>query len=160
MTWAMVYENTDLKYKVEATLEGFSQDSDDWQVTVLTKYGRIIAHLPKEKMTRAKDGWYFVLSALPAGEYIAVFKARVPDSDFEDGYRDVTDRQPLCIISKGHRMPVTEKYCHCVGLNKIVVVYTATDKAALKYPYAQLRDFYRTRIVTSNGKYVKVNTNN
>ena len=156
----MEHEGTDLKYKVEATLEGFSQDSDDWQVTVINKYGRVIAHFPKEKMTRAKDGWYFALNALPAGEYVAIFKARVPDSDFDDGYRDITDEQPLCRVSKGRCMPATERYCYCHGNNKMVVEYTATDKAFLKYPYAQLRDFYRTKIVTANGKYVKVKMSN
>lgn len=156
----MDFEGTDKKYKVEATLEGFSQDSDDWQVTILNKYGRVIAHLPKQKMTRAEDGWYFMLNALPAGEYYAIFQARVPDDDFEDGFRDITDKQHLCSIPNGHCIPVTGKYCHCAGMNKLIVVYTATDKTFIRYPYAQLRDFYHTKIITSNGMSVKVKMTN
>ena len=82
-----------LKYAVTMTCEGFSMDTDDWEITVTRGPRRIV--FTRENSVRDDQGqWYICIDtkALGPGELYITFDAAVPDSDFEDGVRHEIQR--------------------------------------------------------------------
>lgn len=81
------YVGTELKYKVTITATGFSQDSDDWNVTITR--GKTSRTFDKSDCIHGQDGWYvcFDTTEFGAGMYYATVTAYVPDADFPDGTR-------------------------------------------------------------------------
>lgn len=93
----MIYENTDLKFKVVCSLKDFSLADDDFVITIQSEWQKVT--VPKDGTFRDKEGnFYFILEGLAAGTYKATFCAQIADADFPDYQQAVTDRQTLCII--------------------------------------------------------------
>ena len=84
-----------LKWAVTMECEGFDMDTDDWVITV-TRGNKSVTFTPETSINR--DGqWYICLnsSLLGPGEAYIIFEARVPDDDFEEGFRREIKRYKL-----------------------------------------------------------------
>lgn len=89
------YLGTDLKFLVEMTASGFSMDDNDWSVTVYIG-NKAVKEYDKSECVRDDDGnWYVCIQSdlLKKGDISLVGHARVPDTDFDDNYRDEVDKQ-------------------------------------------------------------------
>lgn len=96
------YEGSDLKFLVEMTASGFNMDDDHWAVGVQCGT-KIVRKYEKEECIRGNDGkWYVCVDrdVLKKGELSLVAYAAVPDTDFEDGFRDEVDKSYMGLIKK------------------------------------------------------------
>ena len=96
------YEGSDLKFLVEMTASGFDMDEDNWSVGVQcgTKIVRVYA---KEECIQGEDGkWYVCIDrdVLRKGDLSLIAYADVPDTDFDDGYRNEVDKSRMGKILK------------------------------------------------------------
>lgn len=104
----MIYENTDLKFKVVCSLEDFSLADDDFEIVIDNVWQKVV--VPKEGMFRDAEGnFYFGIENVKAGTYFATFRAQIDDADFPDYQQAVTDRQKLCTVVTGGQTG----YCAC-----------------------------------------------
>ena len=72
------------------TSTGFSMDDDNWSVSVMCA-NKIVQVIPKEDCVKEEDNkWYVFINAeyLKKGDLTLVAHIYVPDSNFNDGYRD------------------------------------------------------------------------
>ena len=84
------YIGTDLKFLIEMNSSGFSMDDDDWSILVRSS-SKIVQEIPKGECLRDSDGkWYVHINAgyLKNGELALVAHIKVPDPNFDDGFRD------------------------------------------------------------------------
>ena len=90
---------TELKFSLDITSEGFSMDSDDFKVVIRSTKGRM--EIGKSEMILTEDGEYLFTvdtSVLGTGDYYAYIIAYVPDEDFDDGLRTEVTKQLLCTV--------------------------------------------------------------
>lgn len=96
------YAGTDLKFLVEMSSTGFNMDSDDWSVSVKIA-NKVVSEIHKSECVRESDGkWYVYINAdiLKPGSLSLVAHIRVPDANFEDGYRDEYEERMVGSIKK------------------------------------------------------------
>lgn len=87
---------TNLKYKLEIEAEGFSMDTDGFEVDITC--GMKSQHFDKENLETDDQGnWYvcFDTQALGPGRLFATVTAYVPDDDYPDGLRREVERLEL-----------------------------------------------------------------
>lgn len=93
------WKGTGLKYAVSMTGEGFDMDTDDWVITVTR--GASSQEFTRDNAVQDEGGqWYICINTddfVPGPLYIT-FEARVPDEDFERGYRPEIKRYTLTNI--------------------------------------------------------------
>lgn len=145
----MIHAGTDLKYRVVATLDGFSMADDDFSVLIKNSWGRVVANIPKSEMAEDDDGGFiFMLPKMPEGKYRAVFTASRADDDYDDETQDVTDVQMLAVVSQCgcQQRPC----CTTAGLTVTYTrVWMVNSKGGI-----YLTDCYGNYIVTSDGRRI------
>lgn len=84
-----IYVGTELKFAVTVTSPGFSQNDDDWTVTIMRGPKEIVFTKEDLVYDSTEDQWYvcFDSAFFGSGDVYAVVTAYVPDGDFEDGLR-------------------------------------------------------------------------
>ena len=97
------YAGTDLKFLVEMSSTGFNMDTDDWSISVKNA-NKVVLEIPKSQCVReaAEGKWYVHINAdiLKPGTLSLVAHIRVPDVNFEDGYRDEYEERSVGTIKK------------------------------------------------------------
>ena len=97
------YVGTEFKCALTITSEGFDMDTDPWTATV-TCGKKNITCSPSERAISDEQGWKILVDSqlLGTGPYYLTVEIDVPDTDFEDGYRNEVLRmeKPLCIVNK------------------------------------------------------------
>ena len=96
----MIYSGSDLKFKVEATLDGFSMEDDDFNIVIKNKWGQIKFLVRKDDCFRDDNGgYYFTLEDVSSGTYFAYFTAHVPDDDYLKHIRNVVHKKFLYTVN-------------------------------------------------------------
>ena len=96
MVTEKAYIGSDVKFIVEPTSTGFNKLTDDFEV--LLKKGNVTKLFHKSDMVvDAQNNYYICFNTAEFGKGLiqAIVTAHVPDSDFEDGYRDEVDKLDL-----------------------------------------------------------------
>lgn len=93
-----VIVGSDVKFRITITADGFSQDTDNWEVTI--SVGTNSHTFRKEDCIQAIDGWYvaFDTSDYGPGRYTAIIAAYIPDEDFPDGTRKDVKRIDFLVV--------------------------------------------------------------
>lgn len=95
----MIHAGTDLKFRVKTQIEGFTMKNDDFSIVIKDWCGRTKYVIYKRDCLVGSDGnYYFTIDNVPNGLLVAVFKAKRIDTDFEDDYQTVVDRQNLVYV--------------------------------------------------------------
>lgn len=97
-----IYSGTDIKVLVTMEAPGFSMADDEWEVS-LKSGGKVLRTYAKDDCIMDGDGNYYALvraEDLRAGVIDIIFHAYVPDSDWDDGIRNETDKQQLTRVQK------------------------------------------------------------
>ena len=95
------YVGTDLKFALRINAQGFSQDEDDYDITLVCGNKKI--NITKDDIVRGEDNEHYLLvdtSQFSPGLVRAIVTAKVPDEDFPTGVRREVDRKDLCYIMK------------------------------------------------------------
>ena len=89
------YVGSEVKFRVTITAYGFSQDTDDWAVTI--SRGQTSHTYAKADCIHNLDGWFVVFDTTTYGPgvYEATITAYIPDTDFPDGTRKEVRRCKL-----------------------------------------------------------------
>lgn len=93
------YIGTELKYAFTITAEGFSMEDDDFSIEVTN--GRKSIVIPKDECFKDEhDQWYFTFDStlIGTGMIRAIFRAQVPDEDFDDNFRGEVAKVDLVYI--------------------------------------------------------------
>lgn len=95
----MYYAGSDLKFKVEATLDGFSMEEDDFQIVIKNRWGQVKYTITKEDcFTDDNGGFYFTIENISTGTFFAYFTAYVPDDDYLKQTRNVVNKKFLYVV--------------------------------------------------------------
>ena len=94
------YVGTDLKFKLDVAGAGFSQEADDYEVTLVCNGQR--KTVPSEDIVIGDEMFLLLVDTTRFGNGLlsAVVTAKVPDDDFEAGYRREVDVIDLCTIKR------------------------------------------------------------
>lgn len=96
------YVGGDLKVAVAFEATGFDMVRDDWEVSL--KVGNsVLKTYQKAEVSMDESGTWFipvVAEDLKPGAIDVVFRAHVPDTDFQNGYRRDVDKKKLTDYKK------------------------------------------------------------
>ena len=147
----MIHPHTNLKFKVEITAEGFSQENDPWAVLVRDQFKRIQFNVDKEDCIRdSEGGFYFLFADAPTGIYEAITTTNIPDDDYDDGYMVMTDRQHLVSVGFSHWQ---HKGC-CCKTEGVTVTFTRVFTVNID-DASYLCDCNGELILTADGRRIK-----
>lgn len=93
---------TDLKFVISIEALGFSQERDEWSVSIM-RGTTLIRRYAKEEMVDAGGGEFIMCvktEFLEVGDYDFVVTAKVPDGDFEGGFRNEVYRDKLMTVRR------------------------------------------------------------
>lgn len=95
-----IYQGTGLKFTLDIECEGFSMDTDDFEVIIKNESNKKVTITKAEMILTENDKYLFTLDTqeLGTGTYYATTIARVPDEDFSDGIRIEVIKQVLCKV--------------------------------------------------------------
>lgn len=90
----------DLKYLVNPTATGFDKNRDEWEVDITN--GKAVLHFDKSDLIVEQGNYYVCFSTkdLGVGQYYITVTAHIPDSDFDDNFREEMWQAPLIPIVK------------------------------------------------------------
>lgn len=94
-------KGNDLKFRLEITSPGFSMETDDFEVALIDRMGKVTIQIHKDEMVTDDEGKYlftFPSGEFPTGLITMRVTAYVPDADFESGTRTEIDERVLCEI--------------------------------------------------------------
>lgn len=94
------YVGTDLKFKIDITADGFDQSEDPFEIKVVC--GNRTQTITQDDVVE-DDGNYYILidtSQFGTGLVKLIVTAKVPDKNFESGYRREVTVHELCYIRK------------------------------------------------------------
>lgn len=95
----MIYSGTDLKFKVEATIAGFSMADNDFLIVIKNRWGQTRQTIKKEEcFNDEQGGFYFTVESVTTGAYFAFFTAFIPDDDYDKLTRNVVDKKHLYTV--------------------------------------------------------------
>ena len=98
----MIHEGSDLKFKVNADIPGFTLADNDFSIAVKNRWGHVECTIGKDEMFQDQEGnWYFTLENVRRGTYYAELTAVSPDDDYDKFTRRIVDRQLLCVVAAG-----------------------------------------------------------
>lgn len=96
-----IFVGTELKFKIEIEAEGFSMETDDFNVVVQRR--NVKKTFQKSDLVNDGEGGYYVCfdtAEFGVGTISAVVTAYVPDTDFPDGLRTEVYAMDLVNIYK------------------------------------------------------------
>ena len=101
----MINAGTDLKYRVETDIAGFSLANNDFTITVSNRWGQVLKIIRKADMLIDSFwNYYFTLDAVPTGIYYARLAAHKEDEDFSDGIQTIVDYRYLVSVGTEESM--------------------------------------------------------
>lgn len=101
----MINAGTDLKYRVETDIAGFSLANNGFTITVSNRWGQVLKIIRKADMLIDSFGnYYFTLDAVPTGIYYARLAAHKEDEDFSDGIQTIVDYRYLVSVGTEESM--------------------------------------------------------
>lgn len=83
------YLGSEKKLAITINCQGFSMDTDPWQVTITNGSKQIVCTRTQNSAVDGNNQWYLLIDTtkLGVGKPKAVIEIEVPDTDFEDEYR-------------------------------------------------------------------------
>lgn len=75
--------------------EGFSPASDEWGIAILNRFKQQVGECRKDDCLIDTEGNFYITVRAEAGRYYAKTTYQMPDSDYESGFEQRTDIQPL-----------------------------------------------------------------
>ena len=93
--------DSEVKFAIEATAEGFSMEDDDFVVYIL-KGRNIVKEYSKTDLVHEGEAFLLCIDTaeIGVGSFDVALKAYVPDNHFEDGYRTEIERVQLLNVRK------------------------------------------------------------
>lgn len=94
--------DTEVKFAIGVTADGFSMDEDDFTLYVM-KGRNIVKEVPKSALVVDGDGTYLLCldtAELGVGTFDLAVRADVPDAHFGDGLRTEIERVSLMTVKK------------------------------------------------------------
>lgn len=109
----MIYSGSDLKFKVEANIQGFSMVDNDFVIVIKNRWGQHRCTIKKEECFQDENnGFYFTIENVSIGVFYAYFTAYLPDDDYDKQTRNVVDKQRLYTVdSCGCKVNVDDCTC-------------------------------------------------
>lgn len=94
------YVGTDLKFKIDITAEGFNQSEDEYEIKVVC--GNQSQTITQDDIVEDESGHYILIDTTQFGTGLIklIVTAKVPDEDFDVGYRREVTVHELCYIRK------------------------------------------------------------
>lgn len=83
------YLGTEKKLALTITSQGFSMDTDPWQVTIVNGKNQIVCNRTQNAVVDSSNQWYLLVDTklLGVGTPKVIIEIDVPDEDFDDNYR-------------------------------------------------------------------------
>lgn len=142
--------------KFQIAIKDFDMDANDFKVELVYGYRRTTVEIDKSQMVHSADGKYFFTFDTDgmAGRVTAVCTWQVPDTDYQDGYRQETDEQYLCFVVS---VPCPQFIsCPQCGANDHPVTYTRTEQSSIADEYTYLACADYDRILTCDNEVILV----
>jgi len=96
----IIYPDTDLKFRIDFSLEDFLPDEDPWTVTLRNEFRKLA--ITKDDCLVDEENNFYIAVRARIGKTFATTVCGIPDTDYEDGYRQETDEQflyePYCTM--------------------------------------------------------------
>ncbi len=89
------FPGTDLKYKITFEDEGFDPAVNNWLVDILNKYHQKVGQVTKDECLIDTEGNFYITVRAESGKFYAKTIYQLPDGDYEEGYGQQVDIQPL-----------------------------------------------------------------
>ncbi len=127
------------KYQVIIEHEGFSMTENDFELLLTWGMRGQSFTIPKSAMLQNEGSETFFEFATDDMVGVVTVECRywVPDTDFADGVRLEMERQPLCFVNEGAKLP---SGCDCGLFNGQHVSYVRRNASGLRSLYDVLRD--------------------
>lgn len=96
-----IFVGTELKFKIDIEAEGFSMDTDDFNVVICRRNVKQVFN--KQDLINDGEGNYYVCfdtADFGTGTISAIVTAYVPDTDFPDGLRTEVVAMDLVTVNK------------------------------------------------------------
>ena len=150
--------------KFQIVIKDFDMDANDFKVELVYGYRRTTVEIDKSQMVHSVDGKYFFTFDTDgmAGRVTAICTWQVPDTDYQDGYRQETDEQYLCFVTSVP-CPQFISCPQCGASDSLPVVYTRTEQSSIADEYTYLACADYDRILTCDNEVIlvlKEQTNN
>lgn len=95
----MIYPGTDLKFRVTATIDGFTLSDNQFEITIKNRWGQVVTTITKDQCFQdSEERWYFIVENVRSGKMYASFTGAINDDDYQKQVRIVTDYQILCEV--------------------------------------------------------------
>lgn len=142
--------------KFQIAIKDFDMEANDFKVELVYGYRRTTVEIDKSQMVHSADGKYFFTFDTDGmvGRVTAVCTWHVPDTDYQDGYRQETDEQYLCFVAS---VPCPQFIsCPQCGANDHPVTYTRTEQSSIADEYTYLACADYDRIITCDDEIILV----
>ena len=141
--------------KFQIAIKEFDMEANDFQVTLIYGYRRTTQLITKGQMVHAADGkWYFTFDTDGmVGRVSIECLWQVPDTDYQDGYRQETDEQYLCFVAS---TPCPQFVACPACTDDHPVTYTRTEQSSIADEYTYLGCADYDRIITCDDEIILV----
>ena len=143
--------------KFQVDIKGFDMEANDFHVQLVFGYRRHAMTIEKSQMVHGADGKYYITfdTAQMSNRVTAICTWNVPDTDYQDGYRQETNEQYLCFVATVP-CPQFISCPQCGASDSLPVVYTRTEQSSIadEYTYLSCQDF--DRIITCDDEIILV----
>ena len=95
------YIGNDMKFIVNPTATGFDKTTDDWEVTL--SRGRVERTWTRDQLVVDEENNFYLCfntDDFGPGLYMLTITVHVPDTDFDDGYREEVTQLPLINVNR------------------------------------------------------------
>jgi hypothetical protein len=144
------------KYAMRIDAQGFSMESDDFEVELSWGMRDRKLLIPKSEMIFSIDGYYYFIfdTSEMIGKVTAKCTYYVPDFDCPDGLRTEVDTQFLCLIVTD---PLPRTACvPAPSQCEHKVTYERTDQSDVASDYQYLASTEGDRFITIDTEYILV----
>lgn len=149
----ILQQGTETKYKVK--IKDFDMQYGEFKVSLIYGYRRTVVEILKSQMVSDDDNnFYFTFDTDDiVGKVIARCEWIIPDDDYPDNKRTITDEQFLCFVAPNP----CPKFITCPACTKDSdVTYTLTDTPNLGTKYYVMCDYKHNPIVSVDDEYLLV----
>ena len=96
----IIYPDTDLKFRVDFSLDDFDPQADPWVLTLRNEFRKL--PITKDDCLVDAEGHFYITVRARLGRTFVTATCSIPDGDYADGYRQETDEQflfePYCTM--------------------------------------------------------------
>lgn len=152
----ILQQGEEAKYGMLISREGFSMESDDFEVELSWGFAGASVKITKDSMVFGVDGYaYFVFHTDDMlGRITAKCTYWVQDSDCADGLRTEVDEQLLCFVAT---VPLPRFACvPAPDLCERQVTYQRSEQSDVANKYEYLASVEGDRFITRDTEYILV----